>query len=211
MRPLFPVKDPTLLRLFEDVYGKMTRSAKDSSLALADTHERIAGLEKRLVDTQAKPTKPPGKALPIPQDLSVVKLGPFGLASVAAFEMAKYPGLVGYEFFGSSESGFTCNADSRITLGAFPWCAFFCSLQEPAYYVRCRTYSLTSVSPLTAEASSEDKPGVPEFTVEQKVQVGGGHVYFFLGQPRVDVIVTYTHRPATEAVVDYDIKYTEVE
>lgn len=205
----FPLGDPVLQRLFEDVYQKVQRGELSREAAIADLNSQLAALRDRItgVESSQRGVITGGRVLPVPENLTVSKIGFFGVASVTAFRLRDYPALRGYEFYGSATTGFTPDDDkesdgfNRLSHGLFPWTVFWCDLDTTEYFVRARTFGARDFSELTDEVSSMDVPDTPTNVTAEQL----GNLYPVLGQLRGKVLVSWDHMTG-EHIVGYDVE-----
>jgi len=204
----FPLEDPVLQRLFEDIYQKVRAGELTRDQGLKDLQEQLAVLRDRLATEEKGPLTPSlGKVLPVPDNLTISKIGFFGLASVTPYRFKDYQGLQGYEFYGSVTEDFTPNDDresenfNRLSHGPMPWSAFWCGLEDVAYYVVARTYGTNGYSAFTSIVSSEDLPPTPTAVTARQQ----GNLYPRLGQLMGKVIVEWDHME-NEHIVGYDVE-----
>ena len=207
-RPKWPVEDPILTRLFDDIYKRVGQGDIRSRSDIQDLQGELTAAKKRITDTEralmdSDPKTSGGIVLPVPRDLAVYRIGLIGIAMVDRFKLTEYKALLGYEFFASSTSGFDSDKDTRISHGILPFAFFTLDFSDDAYYVRARTFSRSGTSSLTAEASTEDVP--TDYSVYKPTIHRG--VYYRWGIPYVDIELTWEESESA-SVAYYETRET---
>lgn len=215
VRPKYNFEDPILQRAFEDVYLRLGNADAETSKVKQSVGRAISSVSG---SGGGVPTTPTSGLLPIPTGLTVTKVGAFGFASVTPYNKGENPGVIGFEFFGTQDlisvlPAIPLTEDYRIARGAFNWCTFLCrlfpavqGLTDDPYRMVCRTYNANGSSTVTDEVNSNDIPDAPVLVAASFVtQRNGSKIYYPLGQPSVDIEVSWENHPAADLITDYEV------